>query len=60
MDNLMCIVQLLQKLREISTADSVKGKYFFLESDIKGPSLKLDNTGRALLTVGVPLSVWAA
>ncbi|XP_047981347.1 spindle and kinetochore-associated protein 1 homolog isoform X1 [Salvia hispanica] len=39
------------KLREISTADSVKGKYFFLESDIKGPSLKLDNTGRALLTV---------
>ncbi|XP_057807335.1 spindle and kinetochore-associated protein 1 homolog isoform X2 [Salvia miltiorrhiza] len=39
------------KLREISMADSVKGKHFFLESDIKGPSLKLDNTGRALLTV---------
>ncbi|KAH6789566.1 spindle/kinetochore-associated-like protein [Perilla frutescens var. frutescens] len=39
------------ELREISMADSVKGNHFFLESDIKGPSLKLDNTGRALLPV---------
>ncbi|KAL8500335.1 hypothetical protein ACS0TY_020077 [Phlomoides rotata] len=39
------------ELREIATTDAVKGKHFFLESDIKGPSLKLDNTGRALLTV---------
>ncbi|KAL8062458.1 hypothetical protein ABFX02_02G148600 [Erythranthe guttata] len=39
------------ELREISTTDGVKGKHFFLESDIKGPSLKLDNTGKALLTV---------
>ncbi|KAK6162547.1 hypothetical protein DH2020_002388 [Rehmannia glutinosa] len=39
------------ELREIAMADAVKGKHFFLEADIKGPSLKLDNTGRALLTV---------
>ncbi|KAL7158500.1 hypothetical protein ABFS83_02G147300 [Erythranthe nasuta] len=39
------------ELKEISTTDGVKGKHFFLESDIKGPSLKLDNTGKALLTV---------
>ncbi|PIN06481.1 hypothetical protein CDL12_20961 [Handroanthus impetiginosus] len=39
------------ELREIAMADVVKGKHFFLEADIKGPSLKLDNTGRALLTV---------
>lgn len=41
----------VQELREIATTDGVKGKHFFLETDIKGPSLKLDNTGRALLTV---------
>ncbi|GFP80885.1 spindle and kinetochore-associated protein 1 homolog [Phtheirospermum japonicum] len=39
------------ELKEIAAADAVKGKHFFLEADIKGPSLKLDNTGRALLTV---------
>ncbi|KAL0464625.1 UNVERIFIED_CONTAM: Spindle and kinetochore-associated protein 1 [Sesamum latifolium] len=39
------------ELREIAMTDGVKGKHFFLETDIKGPSLKLDNTGRALLTV---------
>lgn len=49
----MCTTHLLQELREISMADPVKGKHFFLETDIKGPSLKLDNTGRALLTVSV-------
>lgn len=41
----------LQELRDIAMAEAVKGKHFFLESDIKGPSLKLDNTGRAILTV---------
>ncbi|KAL0397744.1 UNVERIFIED_CONTAM: Spindle and kinetochore-associated protein 1 [Sesamum calycinum] len=40
-----------KELREIAMTDGVKGKHFFLETDIKGPSLKLDNTGRALLTV---------
>ncbi|KAK4414659.1 Spindle and kinetochore-associated protein 1 [Sesamum alatum] len=39
------------ELKEIAMTDAVKGKHFFLETDIKGPSLKLDNTGRALLTV---------
>lgn len=41
----------MQKLRDIVTAQAVKGKYFFLETDMKGPSLKLDNTGKAILTV---------
>jgi hypothetical protein len=31
--------------------ESIKGKHFFLETDMKGPSLKLDNTGKAILTV---------
>lgn len=31
--------------------EGIKGKHFFLESDIKGPNLKLDNTGKAILTV---------
>ncbi|EOA23211.1 hypothetical protein CARUB_v10019286mg [Capsella rubella] len=39
------------KLRDIVTAQAVKGKHFFLETDMKGPSLKLDNTGKAILTV---------
>lgn len=39
------------ELRDIVSADSVKGKHFFLETDIKGPGLKLDNTGKAILTV---------
>ncbi|KAE8723328.1 Spindle and kinetochore-associated protein 1-like protein [Hibiscus syriacus] len=39
------------ELRDIATSDSVKGKHFFLETDMKGPSLKLDNTGKAILTV---------
>ncbi|KAI3931450.1 hypothetical protein MKX01_040367 [Papaver californicum] len=29
----------------------VKGKFFFVELDIKGPSLKLENTGKSILTV---------
>ncbi|MED6172426.1 hypothetical protein PIB30_049959 [Stylosanthes scabra] len=39
------------EIRDIATMEGVKGKHFFLESDIKGPSLKLDNTGKAILTV---------
>lgn len=39
------------ELRDIAMTDAVKGKHFFLESDIKGPALKLDNTGKAILTV---------
>jgi hypothetical protein len=31
--------------------ESIKGKHFFLETDMKGPSMKLDNTGKAILTV---------
>lgn len=41
----------MQELRDIATAEAVKGKHFFLEIDIRGPSLKLDNTGKAILTV---------
>ncbi|KAF3335547.1 spindle and kinetochore-associated protein 1 [Carex littledalei] len=39
------------ELRDIGGTEQVKGKHFFLESDIKGPGLKLDNTGKAILTV---------
>ncbi|KAK9749235.1 hypothetical protein RND81_02G111700 [Saponaria officinalis] len=39
------------ELRDIAMTEAAKGKYFFLESDVKGPSLKLDNTGKAILTV---------
>ncbi|GMP61874.1 hypothetical protein CsSME_00024168 [Camellia sinensis var. sinensis] len=39
------------ELREIATTEGVKGKHFFLETDMKGPSMKLDNTGKAILTV---------
>ncbi|MBA0805062.1 hypothetical protein Gohar_004607 [Gossypium harknessii] len=40
-----------KELRDIATTESIKGKHFFLETDMKGPSLKLDNTGKAILTV---------
>ncbi|KAL6130688.1 hypothetical protein ACLB2K_069067 [Fragaria x ananassa] len=39
------------EIRDIAMHDAVKGKHFFLETDMKGPSLKLDNTGKAILTV---------
>lgn len=39
------------ELRDIAGTEAVKGKHFFLETDIKGPSFKLDNTGKAILTV---------
>lgn len=47
----------MQELRDILKNDAVKGKHFFLESDIKGPALKLDNTGKAILTVSACLLV---
>ncbi|XWS32362.1 hypothetical protein CRYUN_Cryun23aG0153000 [Craigia yunnanensis] len=37
--------------RDIATTEAIKRKHFFLETDMKGPSLKLDNTGKAILTV---------
>ncbi|KQK16227.1 spindle and kinetochore-associated protein 1 homolog [Brachypodium distachyon] len=39
------------ELRDIAGTEAVKGKHFFLEADIKGPGLKLDHTGKAILTV---------
>lgn len=39
------------ELRDIAMTEGVRGKHFFLETDIKGPALKLDNTGRSILTV---------
>lgn len=33
--------------------EGIKGKHFFLEADIKGPALKLDHTGKAILTVSI-------
>ncbi|KAK9910866.1 hypothetical protein M0R45_034805 [Rubus argutus] len=39
------------EIRDIAMNEAVKGKHFFLETDMKGPSLKLDNTGKAILTV---------
>ncbi|ONM57350.1 Spindle and kinetochore-associated protein 1-like protein [Zea mays] len=39
------------ELRDIAASGAVKGNHFFLEADIKGPGLKLDNTGKAILTV---------
>uniref|UniRef100_A0A5B7BJY6 SKA complex subunit 1 homolog n=1 Tax=Davidia involucrata TaxID=16924 RepID=A0A5B7BJY6_DAVIN len=45
------ILERALQLRDIAAMEPVKGKHFFLESDIKGPALKLDNTGKAILTV---------
>lgn len=41
----------MQELRDISMKGDLKGKHFFLETDMKGPILKLDNTGKAIITV---------
>lgn len=43
----------MQELREIASSEAVKGKHFFVESDVKGPALKLDHTGKAILTVSL-------
>ena len=42
---------IVQELRDIASSEAVKGKHFFLENDVRGPALKLDNTGKAILTV---------
>ena len=34
----------------------VNGKHFFLETDMKGPTLKPDDTGKAILTVSLRLA----
>ncbi|KAL6896722.1 hypothetical protein ACP4OV_007294 [Aristida adscensionis] len=39
------------ELRDIAATEAVRGKHFFLEADIKGPGLKLDHTGKAILTL---------
>eukprot|EP00250_Pteridium_aquilinum_P022727 c2561_g1_i1 orf=134-949(+) len=39
------------ELRDFAASEAVKGKHFFFESDMKGPVLKMDNTGKAILTV---------
>jgi hypothetical protein len=46
-------VYFIQELRDIAAKEAVKGNHFFLEADIKGPGLKLDNTGKAILTVSI-------
>ncbi|KAH7366355.1 hypothetical protein KP509_18G074900 [Ceratopteris richardii] len=46
--------ELLEKaleLRDFAATECVKGKHFFFESDMKGSVLKMDNTGKAILTV---------
>ncbi|XP_040362689.1 spindle and kinetochore-associated protein 1 homolog [Rosa chinensis] len=46
------------EIRDIAMHEAVKGKHFFLETDMKGPSLKLDNSGKAILTyLGNPLKM---
>ncbi|CAA6656124.1 unnamed protein product [Spirodela intermedia] len=40
-----------ERLSDIAQSEAVKGKHFFLETDMRGPGLKLDNTGKAILTV---------
>ncbi|GKA93139.1 spindle and kinetochore-associated protein 1, partial [Tanacetum coccineum] len=39
------------ELRDIGKAEGVKGKHFFLYTDAKGPTLRLDNTLKTILTV---------
>ncbi|KAG9452363.1 hypothetical protein H6P81_005267 [Aristolochia fimbriata] len=39
------------ELRDVAMKEGVKGKHFFLETDMRGSTLKLDNTGKAILTV---------
>lgn len=39
------------EMRDIAMTEGIRGKHFFLETDMKGPTLKPDNTGKAILTV---------
>lgn len=45
--------KVLQELRDIAMSEAIKGKHFFLETDMKGPSLKFDTTGKGILTVSI-------
>lgn len=45
------ILEKALELRDVAAVEGIKGKHFFIETDIKGPNLKLDNTGKAILTV---------
>lgn len=51
------VVLIMQEIRDIASMEGIKGKHFFLEADVKGPSLKLDNTGKAILTVSILVSI---
>ncbi|KAG5042135.1 hypothetical protein JHK87_006050 [Glycine soja] len=46
---LLIVVPKKKEIRDIASMEGIKGKHSFLEADIKGPSLKLDNTGKAIL-----------
>ncbi|KAL5728248.1 hypothetical protein ACHQM5_001360 [Ranunculus cassubicifolius] len=41
----------MKEFKDLALKEALKGKHFFLETDIKGPALKLDNTGKAIITV---------
>ncbi|KAB2595419.1 spindle and kinetochore-associated protein 1-like protein [Pyrus ussuriensis x Pyrus communis] len=43
------VSELNQEMRDIAMT-GVNGKHFFLETDMKGPTLKPDDTGKAILT----------
>ncbi|XP_002966226.2 spindle and kinetochore-associated protein 1 homolog [Selaginella moellendorffii] len=45
------ILEKVLELRDIAGAETIKGKHFFLESDMRGPLLKMDTTGKAILTI---------
>ncbi|KAJ7296937.1 hypothetical protein O6H91_Y089400 [Diphasiastrum complanatum] len=40
------VIEKVLELRDIASSDSVKGKHFFLESDMRGPVLRMDTTER--------------
>ncbi|KAL2622659.1 hypothetical protein R1flu_002864 [Riccia fluitans] len=45
------LIDKVLELREISLNESVKGKFFFVESDMRGHLMKPDITGKAILTI---------
>lgn len=53
MDSKFIVAKILQELREIAMSEAMKGKHFFLETDMKGPTLKFDTTGKGILTVSI-------
>jgi len=52
----LSVALIMQEIRDIASMEGIKGKHSFLEADIKGPSLKLDNTGKAILIVSILVS----